>query len=153
MINAVKNDIQTRFGGIDKKNVTLLMAHTNSEEAVEAFKGGAKVLIMPKNLVKCVGGFAKAVKNGEIDSTAVDSAVVEILKDANIAGGPVDSELATPTGSAIYMELCDEIKDFIPPIKAKKVGYGAGKKDFDHPNVLRIIESSAIIEKDTIDVI
>ena len=38
MINAVKNDIQTRFGGIDKKNVTLLMAHTNSEEAVEAFK-------------------------------------------------------------------------------------------------------------------
>ena len=38
MINAVKNDIQTRFGGIDKKNVTLLMAHTNSEEAVEVFK-------------------------------------------------------------------------------------------------------------------
>ena len=68
-------------------------------------------------------------------------------------GGPVDSELATPTGTAIYMELCDEIKDFIPQIKAKNVGYGAGKKDFDHPNVLRIIQSSDIAESDEIDVI
>ncbi len=38
MINAIKNDIETRFGGIDKKNVTLYMAHTNNEEAVNAFK-------------------------------------------------------------------------------------------------------------------
>ena len=98
-----------------------------------------------------VGGGRVKTSHGIIPVPA--PAVVEILKDANIAGGPVDSELATPTGSAIYMELCDEIMDFIPPIKAKKVGYGAGKKDFDHPNVLRIIESSAIIEKDTIDVI
>ena len=80
-------------------------------------------------------------------------AVVEILKDANMIGGPVDSELATPTGAAIYMEICDEIKQFIPMIKSKKVGYGAGKKDFDHPNVLRIIESSDISESDEIDVI
>lgn len=80
-------------------------------------------------------------------------ATVEILKDANMIGGPVDSELATPTGCAVYMELCDEIKEFIPMTKAKKVGYGAGRKDFDHPNVLRIIESSNICESDEIDVI
>ena len=80
-------------------------------------------------------------------------AVVEILKDAYMTGGPVDSELATPTGAAIYMELCDEIKEFIPLIKAKKVGYGAGKKDFEHPNVLRIVESSDMAESDNIDVI
>lgn len=80
-------------------------------------------------------------------------ATVEILKDANMIGGPVDSELATPTGCAVYMELCDEIKEFIPMTKAKKVGYGAGRKDFDHPNVLRIIESSNIYESDEIDVI
>lgn len=80
-------------------------------------------------------------------------AVVEILKDANMIGGPVDSELATPTGCAIYMELCDEIKEFIPLTKSKKVGYGAGRKDFDHPNVLRIIESEDIAENDEIDVI
>lgn len=38
MINAIKNDIETRFGGMDKKNVKLMMAHTNSPEAIEAFK-------------------------------------------------------------------------------------------------------------------
>ena len=80
-------------------------------------------------------------------------AVVEILKDAKIVGGPVESELATPTGSAIYAEICDEIKEFIPQIKPKKIGYGAGRKDFDHPNVLRVIEASDIIESDEIDVI
>ena len=80
-------------------------------------------------------------------------AVVEILKDARIVGGPVESELATPTGSAIYAEICDEIREFIPLIKPKKVGYGAGKKDFEHPNVLRIIESADIAESDKIDVI
>lgn len=80
-------------------------------------------------------------------------AVVEILKDAYINGGPVASELATPTGSAIYAEICDEIKEFIPQIKPKNVGYGAGRKDFSHPNVLRIIESSDISESDKIDVI
>ena len=80
-------------------------------------------------------------------------AVVEILKGAKMIGGPVDSELATPTGCAIYMELCDEIKEFIPLTKSKKVGYGAGRKDFDHPNVLRIIESENIAKNDEIDVI
>lgn len=80
-------------------------------------------------------------------------AVLEILKDANIIGGPVASEIATPTGSAIYMELCDEILDFIPMTKAKNMGYGAGKKDFDHPNVLRIIECEDICRSDEVDVI
>jgi hypothetical protein len=80
-------------------------------------------------------------------------AVVEILNDANMIGGPVESELATPTGCAIYMELCDEIREFIPLTKPEKIGYGAGKKDFDHPNVLRMIESSEICESDEIDVI
>jgi len=38
MINAIKNDIENRFGGMGAKNVTLMMAHTNSFEAVEVFK-------------------------------------------------------------------------------------------------------------------
>ncbi|MBR4448028.1 nickel pincer cofactor biosynthesis protein LarC [Methanobrevibacter sp.] len=98
-----------------------------------------------------VGGGRVETSHGTIPVPV--PATVEILKEANMIGGPVDSELATPTGCAIYMELCDEIKEFIPMIKAKKVGYGAGKRDFDHPNVLRIIESSDICESDEIDVI
>lgn len=80
-------------------------------------------------------------------------AVVEILNGAKMVGGPVSSELATPTGCAVYAEICDEIREFIPLIKPEKVAYGAGKKDFDHPNVLRIIETSDIEESDRIDVI
>ena len=98
-----------------------------------------------------VGGGRIEASHGTLPVPA--PAVLEILKDAKIVGGPVDSELATPTGCAIYAEICDEIKDFIPQIKPKKTGYGAGKKDFDHPNVLRIIESSDIAESDEIDVI
>ena len=98
-----------------------------------------------------VGGGRVKTAHGTIPVPA--PAVLEILKDADIVGGPVDSELATPTGSAIYAEICDEISEFIPHIKPKKIAYGAGKKDFDHPNILRIIETSDISEKDTIDVI
>jgi len=38
MINAIKNDIENRFGGLDAKNVTLMIAHTNSFEHAEQFK-------------------------------------------------------------------------------------------------------------------
>ena len=98
-----------------------------------------------------VGGGRIKTAHGIIPVPA--PAVVEILNDANIVGGPVESELATPTGAAIYMEICDEIKEFIPSVKPKKIGYGAGRKDFDHPNVLRIIEGADITESEGIDVI
>ena len=80
-------------------------------------------------------------------------AVLEILKGMPFKGGPVSNEIATPTGCAIYAELCDEIKEFIPLIQSNKVAYGAGSKDFDHPNVLRVIQSENINEDDKIDVI
>ena len=98
-----------------------------------------------------VGGGRVKTAHGIIPVPA--PAVVEILTNSNMVGGPVMNEIATPTGCAIYMELCDEIAEFIPQIKVKKTGYGAGRKDFDHPNVLRIIESEFNIESDKIDVI
>jgi len=98
-----------------------------------------------------VGGGRVKTAHGVIPVPA--PAVVEILKDAKMVGGPVDSELATPTGCAIYAEICDDIMEFLPLTKPEKVAYGAGRKDFDHPNVLRIIESSDISESDRIDVI
>ena len=80
-------------------------------------------------------------------------AVVEILKGSNCLGGPVDSELATPTGSAIYMEFCNTLEEFLPSISPLAIGYGAGMKDFDFPNVLRIIKTEEIGEGDQVDVI
>ena len=98
-----------------------------------------------------VGGGQVKTSHGILPVPA--PAVLEILKDLNFKGGPVLSELETPTGCAIYAELCDEIKEFIPLIKGEKVAYGAGSKDFEHPNILRIIQSSSIDENDKIDVI
>lgn len=80
-------------------------------------------------------------------------AVVELLKDSYCVGGPVNSELATPTGCAIYMEFVDEKRKFIPTITIKENGYGAGKKDFDHPNILRIIKTIESVENNKVDVI
>ena len=38
MINAVKKDLETRFGGIDAKDATLAIAHTNNYAEAEKFK-------------------------------------------------------------------------------------------------------------------
>lgn len=38
MINAIKSDIETRFGGLDAGNFTIMLAYTNSLEAISEFK-------------------------------------------------------------------------------------------------------------------
>mgnify|MGYP002620977694 CR=1 FL=1 len=78
----------------------------------------------------------------------------DILKgEAFFKGGPVDSELATPTGCALYMELADEFLEFAPMMSPDKVAYGCGSKDFDFPNVLRVIKSREINPKKRVSVI
>lgn len=84
-----------------------------------------------------VGGGRVKTAHGIVSIPA--PATCEILKGISFRGGPVDSELATPTGCALYKVLCDEYLDFMPNVNVKSVGYGAGSKEFDHPNVLRII--------------
>lgn len=105
-----------------------------------------------------VVGLPIAVGGGRVDTAhgtlpVPAPAVLELLKNGKCLGGPVDSELATPTGAAIYMELVDEINDYIPDIKPLHIGYGAGRKDFDFPNVLRIIQSEDTQQNDEINVI
>jgi len=101
-----------------------------------------------------LGGGTTETSHGKIPIPA--PAVVEMLteeEDVFSFGGPVNSELATPTGVAIYLELCDEFKDFQPMLKSDSVGYGAGGKDFDFPNVLRLIKGKSKVKSQTIDVI
>ena len=45
MINAIKNDIENRFGGIEKRNVTLYIAHTKNYEASLELKKELEVAI------------------------------------------------------------------------------------------------------------
>jgi uncharacterized protein (TIGR00299 family) protein len=92
-----------------------------------------KVYGMP---VALGGGRIKS-KHGNLSVPA--PATLEILKDAPVFGGPVDYELTTPTGAALYVNMVEEFCTFYPLISNKKMGYGAGKLDLSIPNVLRII--------------
>ena len=66
-------------------------------------------------------------------------AALEIMRAHHIPwkGGPVDEELLTPTGAALLAALVDEFVPEFPLIRAESVGYGAGKRDHNLPNVLR----------------
>ena len=68
-------------------------------------------------------------------------AALEILKEYSLQWqmGPVEGELLTPTGAALLAHFVNE-KGIIPVMKAHKISYGAGSKDFFVPNVLRIIK-------------
>ncbi|MBI2650507.1 nickel pincer cofactor biosynthesis protein LarC [Candidatus Woesearchaeota archaeon] len=64
-------------------------------------------------------------------------ATAEILKNIPIYNNNVEAELVTPTGAAIITALAEEFGE-IPPMKVEKIGYGAGTKDLEQPNVLRV---------------
>lgn len=80
-------------------------------------------------------------------------ATLNILKGALTMGGPVHSELTTPTGASILMSMKDEFKTFHPVFSPSEVGYGAGTMDLDFPNVLRIIRGSLPVEQDKISLL
>jgi pyridinium-3,5-bisthiocarboxylic acid mononucleotide nickel chelatase len=81
-------------------------------------------------------------------------ATAEILKGISVYSTDSKGELVTPTGAAIITALADGFGD-LPPIKTESIGYGAGSKDFDHPNVLRVYigQMDSIPEGNVIDVI
>jgi hypothetical protein len=66
-------------------------------------------------------------------------AVVNVAREADweLRGGPVDTELLTPTGAAILAQFAEGV-DSLPPMRVDGSGYGAGTKALgDRPNVLR----------------
>jgi uncharacterized protein (TIGR00299 family) protein len=72
-------------------------------------------------------------------------AVVELAEgtDWSLRGGPVESELLTPTGAAILAHVADGLAS-LPTLDLDASGYGAGRKAFDsHPNVLRALVGGA----------
>ncbi len=73
-------------------------------------------------------------------------ATAEILKGVPVYSTDSKGELVTPTGAAIITTLCEEFGD-IPPMKISSIGYGAGTKDFEHPNVLRVYIGETAGEK------
>jgi len=54
----------------------------------------------------------------------------------------VEKELLTPTGAALLSTLGTEFGSF-PVMRVEKIGYGAGRDDLPHPNVLRLMIGTA----------
>ena len=64
-------------------------------------------------------------------------ATVELLRGVASYGGPVEAELVTPTGAAIVTTAAKEFGP-MPPMTINMIGWGAGKKELAHPNLLRV---------------
>jgi pyridinium-3,5-bisthiocarboxylic acid mononucleotide nickel chelatase len=86
-------------------------------------------------------------------------AVLELLRGAPTysTGEPV--ELCTPTGAALLAEWTDAWEE-LPPLRIAATGYGAGSRELERPNVLRVVlgepvaarpSSSALLLETTID--
>jgi pyridinium-3,5-bisthiocarboxylic acid mononucleotide nickel chelatase len=71
-------------------------------------------------------------------------AVLELLASSELTayGGPVDVELATPTGVALLAELASSSGP-MPAMHQPAVGIGAGTRDLpDRPNLVRVVVGS-----------
>jgi uncharacterized protein (TIGR00299 family) protein len=62
----------------------------------------------------------------------------ELLRGVPLAPLDVEGELTTPTGAAIVAALTNEF-GILPAMTVESIGYGAGQKEFPHPNILRIL--------------
>jgi hypothetical protein len=58
----------------------------------------------------------------------------------------VRGELVTPTGAAIITTFAEKFIE-LPELEIEKIAYGAGKKDFEITNLLRVYQAKKKIKK------
>ncbi len=86
-----------------------------------------------------VGGGTVKFSHGTIPNPA--NAILEIFKihQIPIFGGPINTELTTPTGASMLVNLNPKKISSYPEFIPQKIGYGTGTKNFKEiPNILRI---------------
>ncbi|MFQ5863812.1 MAG: nickel pincer cofactor biosynthesis protein LarC [bacterium] len=64
-------------------------------------------------------------------------ATAEILTGVPIYTTDIQAELVTPTGAAIIAEIASAFGD-MPVMTTQSIGYGAGVRELEQPNVLRV---------------
>jgi len=98
-----------------------------------------KIVCLPVS----VGGGSVSFSHGTMSNPA--SAILEIFKNSTltIIGSNANSELTTPTGACILVNLAHESVKYYPSMKIESIGYGAGQKDFESfSNILKIVRGS-----------
>jgi pyridinium-3,5-bisthiocarboxylic acid mononucleotide nickel chelatase len=81
-------------------------------------------------------------------------ATLSLMEGKPIYSSGVERELLTPTGAAILTILGSEFAP-MPLMKVDRIGYGAGRDNLTHPNLLRLIigTSESTSEKERVAVI
>jgi uncharacterized protein (TIGR00299 family) protein len=64
-------------------------------------------------------------------------ATLDLLRGLPIVPSGIEGELVTPTGAALMACLAEEFGP-TPSMRVSAIGYGAGKKEFETPNLLRV---------------
>jgi uncharacterized protein (TIGR00299 family) protein len=97
------------------------------------------------------GGFVKC-EHGILPVPA--PATLSLMEGKPIYSSGVERELLTPTGAALLTTLGSEFGS-MPRIRVERIGYGAGRDDLPHPNLLRLIvgTSESTSGKETVAVI
>src|SRR6266851_2144157 len=78
-------------------------------------------------------------------------AVVELLRGVPLTATAATGETVTPTGAAILVTVASAFGP-IPAMQLEQIGYGAGRRDADYPNVLRVLigETDAGVNRETL---
>ena len=78
-------------------------------------------------------------------------AVVELLRGVPMTGAAATGETVTPTGAAILVTVASSFGP-IPAMQLEQIGYGAGSRDADFPNVLRVLigETETGVNRETL---
>jgi uncharacterized protein (TIGR00299 family) protein len=71
-------------------------------------------------------------------------ATLALIKGKPIYSSGVEKELLTPTGAALLTSLGSQFGQ-MPPMKVERVGYGAGRDDLPHPNLLRLVVGTSAV--------
>jgi uncharacterized protein (TIGR00299 family) protein len=77
------------------------------------------------------------IAHGQVSLPA--PATAELLRGVPLAESPVSGELTTPTGAAMATALAESFGP-LPSMSIDAIGYGAGKRDYEHhANLLRVM--------------
>jgi uncharacterized protein (TIGR00299 family) protein len=94
-----------------------------------------------------VGGGVFKFSHGIVSAPAPATLAILQSKNFPFHGGPIENELATPTGTSLLVNLVDEANKFYPSLIPLRVGYGAGTKEYPElPAVLRLTLGKAADE-------
>ncbi len=140
-------DAEARVHGVDAAEV-----HFHEVGALDAIADVVGVVAALRSLeldrLVCspvaLGGGRARTEHGLIPVPG--PAVTELLRRhaAPAYGGPVEQELATPTGVALAVTLADGFGP-MPALAPERVGTGAGSRDHGEvPNVLRLVVGDAL---------